>query len=135
MTDTLFSPSSALQEALKDLAEAKEEAREEEYPEPSDVAIDNAHRLLHEMYRMSPRQFAVYPTADGEIAVYAPRGYGHSVLLLCASDGSALCLVNMNGKGDRRARYSTANSLPDEFLREALQDLEQRIEQGHIDSR
>ena len=48
---------------------------------------------------------------------------GVSVILLCDSNGGALCLVNMNGK-HRRARYSSAEILPDGFLREALTELE-----------
>ena len=49
----------------------------------------------------------------------APGGHGRSVLLLCDSEGGALCLVNMNG-AHRRARYSDADLLPDGFVREAL---------------
>ena len=59
-----------------------------------------------------------------EVAIDAPGGPGRSVLLLCDSDGGALCLVNANGK-HRRARYSDSNLLPDGFIREALAELEQ----------
>lgn len=113
-----------LKDALCDLAEAKIEAREEGFPLPSDIALENAERLLEDMYRIAPRRFEVYPTPDGEIAIGAPGGHGRSVLLLCASDGGALCLVNLSG-AHRRARYSTADTLPDGFLREALADLKQ----------
>ena len=112
-----------LNDALRDLEEVKIEAHEEGFPLPSDIALANAGRLLRAMYAIAPRRFEVYPTPDGEIAIDAPSGRGRSVLLLCASDGGALCLVNMNGN-HRRARYSTANTLPDGFLREALTDLE-----------
>ncbi len=111
-----------LNDALRDLDEAREEAREEGFPQPSDVALENAGRLLREMYGISPRRFEVYPTPDGEIAIDAPHGQGRSVILLCDSEGGALCLVNVNGK-HRRARYSTTETLPDGFMREALDDL------------
>ena len=111
--------------ALRDLREAPDEAHEEGFPPPSHAALENADRLLREMYRISPRRLEVYPTPDGEIAIDAPGGYGRSVLLLCDSKGGALCLVNMNGQ-HRRARYSTAQTLPDGFVREALAELEQQ---------
>lgn len=114
---------SLLNDALSDLEEVNVEAREEGFPLPSDVALTNAERLLEDMYKVFPRRFEVYPTPDGEVAISAPGGRRKSVLLLCASDGGALCLVNLNGE-HRRARYSTVNKLPDGFLREALADLE-----------
>jgi len=114
---------SELNDVLRDLREARNEARDEGFPQPSDIALGNADRLLKEMYGISPRRFEVYPTPDGEIAIDAPNGQGQSVMLLCDSEGGALCLVNINGQR-RRARYSTTDTLPDGFVREALEDLE-----------
>ncbi len=116
-----------LRDALKNLDEAAGEAREEGYPAPSDAALANARRLLRAMYELSPRRFEVYPTPDGEVAIDAPGGRGRSVLLLCDSDGGALCLVNMGGR-HRRARYSDTSLLPDGFVREALAELARRDE-------
>ena len=113
---------SELNDALRDLREARDEAREEGLPQPSDTALGNAERLLREMYGISSRRFEVYPTPDGEIAIDAPDGQGRSVILLCDSEGGALCLVNLNGN-HRRARYSTTEMLPDGFVHEALAEL------------
>ena len=110
-------------DALRDLEEARGEAHEEGFAVPSDVALGNARRLLHAMYRLSPRRFEIYPMPDGEIAIDVPGGPGRSVLLLCNSDGGALCSVNMNG-AHRRARYSDARGLPDGFVCDALAELE-----------
>lgn len=115
----------ALREALHDLDETATEAREEEFPVPSDAALSSARRLLTAIYELSPQRFEVHPTPDGEVAIDAPGGPGRSVLLLCASDGGALCLVNMNGE-HRRARYSDSSRLPDGFICEALAELRQR---------
>ena len=112
-----------LADALRDLGEVKDEASEEGFPTPADVACKNANRLLKEMYRLSRRRFEVYPMPDGEVAIDASDGQGSSVLLLCDSDGGALCLVNIRGK-HRRARYLSAHALPDGFVREALAELE-----------
>ena len=119
---TDFSRDVELTEALYDLQNASDEAREEGFPVPT-TALQNSEILLKEMYWISPRRFEVYPTPDGEIAIDAPGGHGRSVLLLCGSEGGALCLVNMSGE-HRRARYSTTETLPDGFVREALTELE-----------
>ena len=110
-----------LRAALSDLDEAVTDAAEEGFPRPTDEAIQSARRLLTQMYAIAPQRFEVYPTADGEIALDLPHERG-SVILLCDSRGGALCLVNANGV-QRRARYSTATSLPDGFVREALIEL------------
>lgn len=111
-----------LKDALSDLESVRGEADEEGFPQPSDMAITNAQRVLGEMYAFFPCRYEIYPTPDGEVAIDASGGYGRSVLLLCDSEGGALCLVDTNGK-DRRARYSDADVLPDGFLREALAEL------------
>ena len=82
-----------LADALRDLEEVKDEAREKDFPTPTDLASKNANRLLKEMYPLSRRRFEVYPMPDGEIAIDASDGQGSSVLLLCDSDGGALCLT------------------------------------------
>lgn len=110
--------------ALRDLDGAAEEAGEEGFPQPSESALKNARRLLQDLYRLRPSRLEAYPTPDGEIALLAPGGRGRSVLVLCDSDGGALCSVNLNGR-HRRARYSTAAMLPDGFVREALSDLDE----------
>ena len=111
-----------LAEALQDLREARDEAREEEFPEPSDTAIDNAERLLQAMYSIVPQRFEVYPTPDGAIAIDAPSGYGRSFIVFCESSGGALCMVDVHGE-HRHARYDSTRSLPDEFIAEALTEL------------
>ena len=53
-----------LYDALYDLQEATDEALEEGFPVPAEMALENAERLLREMYLISPRRFEVYPTPD-----------------------------------------------------------------------
>ena len=115
-----------LRDALCDLGQAKEEAREEGFPVPSDKALNNARRLLHAMYKVLPWRFEVYATPDGEIAIDVPGGFGRSVILLCDSGGGALCSVNVDG-AHRRARYEDTRMLPDGFVREALMELDRRM--------
>lgn len=109
--------------ALGDLRDSTTEAREEGFPIPSTAAMSGAERLVKAMYEISPWRFEVYPTPDGEIAIDAPNGRGSSVILLCDSDGGALCLAHLNNS-HRSRRYSTTDALPDDFLREVLIELE-----------
>ena len=111
-----------LAEALEELDDVPAYAEETEVETPSDMAFDNARRLLKAMYRTSPRTYSVYPTAGGHIAIDARGGKGSIAVVSCGSDGSVLCLVSIDGN-DRRARYATARNLPDAFIREALAEL------------
>lgn len=111
-----------LTDALADLMTSPDEAREDGLPVPSDKALQNGEHVLRAMYRIWPRRFEVYPMREGEIAIDAPSGKGRSVMVLCDSQGGALCSVNLNG-GHRRAHYSDARMLPDGFLRDAISDM------------
>ena len=114
---------SDLADALLDLDEVFEAAREEGIAEPSKLAFENAKRLLKAMYDLSPRRFDVYPMADGYIAVDGRGGYGRAALLTCGSDGDAVCLVTIDGER-RRTHYATTAGLPDDFVRQALRELD-----------
>ena len=111
-----------LADALADLRASPNEAKEEGLPIPSHKALQNGEHILREMHRIWPRRFEVYPMPKGEIAIDAPSGTGRSVIVLCDSQGGALCSVNLNG-GHRRAHYSDARVLPDGFLRDAISDM------------
>ena len=111
-----------LANALLDLHEINDEADEEGIPPPSELAIANADRLIREIYDILPRQYLVELLPGGVIAITIPGGFRRSVILLCESEGGALCSVNMNGE-HRRKRYPHADQLPDRFLREALSEL------------
>lgn len=125
---TTSATSQTLNDALQDLDEVFDAAREEGIPIPSLAAFDNAGRLLRAMYAITPRRFEVYPVADGYIAVDGRGGDGRAVALLCGSNGDALCLVTIDGQR-RRAHYDTTRGLPDAFVRQALAELDGGIAQ------
>ena len=105
----------ALLDMLADLCDARAEAVEEGFPPPSDLSITRAERVLTETRHFSTRRFEVYPTPDGEIAIDMPID-GGSVLLLCDSDGGALCLgrVDISSRGCRSPKFRGrgANGIP-----------------------
>ena len=114
-----------LQAALDELNGAVDEAREEELQEPSKQAIKNARELITAVCGWHSAPVEVYPTREGDIAIYASGNGRRSVEILCEAGGSAMCLVNLNGR-HRRAIYDEAEMLPDGFLREALAEIDER---------
>jgi hypothetical protein len=117
-----------LDAALADLAQAVDEAREDGFDPPPELALRNADRFLRDMYAHRRCRFEVYPTPDREVAIYALERE-RSVLVLCGPDGSVRCSVNLNGK-HCRAYCDPAwvadrpSGLPTGFLREALTALD-----------
>ena len=103
-----------LPEALLELYEVQSEAREEEGVVPGDEAVETAKRLLMDMYRISPRLYAVYPMPEGEIAIDAATRFGTSLVVLCNPDGSAQCLTYIDDEY-RTEKYRDTGTLPDDF--------------------
>ena len=124
----LFAPpassSALLEDALEDLKECPTEAHEQSFLAPTQVALRNAEHLLKIMFRLLPRRFEVYPMPTGAIAIQASHAPEIAISVLCEPDGEVLCLVSVPDYS-RRAWYSTADFLPDGFLREALLALKQ----------
>lgn len=113
---------SILADALADLQDAREEAREDGFTEPSDLALKNAERLLMAMYDILPWRYEVYPMSYGKVAIHASNGQGASVMALCESDGGAMWLANLKS-GHKGNRCKSADDLPDAPLRDVLLEL------------
>lgn len=114
--------------ALVAIHTAPKDAAEEGFPTPSAAALQNAKRILLEIRRISNLDIDVYPGPDGEIALDIappPPMNSRSVILLCESDGSAFCSLNIDGI-NRNKRYASTETIPDDFLIEVLSDLENR---------
>ncbi len=107
-----------------DLNQADKEAESEGFEIPSSKAVENADYIIKQIYDDLIHPLQVCPVPDGEVAIDLASGDGSSVLILCCSDGSTQCFVNINGN-QRRAHYSNSNTLPDGFIYEALQELQQ----------
>ena len=113
-----------LAQALEELDQVVDEAQSEGYKIPSSIAIYNAEYIVKCIYDDLLHPVQVYPMPDGEVAIDVTNDEGSSVLILCCSDGGTLCFVNINGN-QRRAHYSNSDALPDGFMREALEELQQ----------
>ena len=110
-----------LAEAREDLLRVFQEAEEEGYPPPTELAFNTAARLLTTMYAISPRRFEVYPTSDAEIAIDTAPRPGVSLIVLCDSDEEVLYLLYIDGYQESE-RFRSVNDLSLEVLRRLLSD-------------
>ena len=114
------------EDVLDELSRINEEVTEDALPLISADAKKEAERIVTALskYSISP---TIYPSADGEIAVYfKPIDAPSSVLILVGNDGQAACFSCIKGK-NRRARYEDSTELPDEFVKEQLRALKGRV--------
>lgn len=111
-----------LADALEALGTVDDEVAEEKLPAIDAATKNEAERILRALAFRSIAP-TVYPTQDGEIAIYfkSPNEPG-SVLILLSNSGSAECYAYAGGKS-RRAHYGTSSDLPDGFVLKQLQAL------------
>lgn len=108
--------------ALARLKRMDEEAAEESYPPINDEAKRRARRLLFAVGGC-PIEPAVYPSMDGEIAIYFKSPIAAAALLILVdNEGGAGCYSSIHGES-RRRRYDDSSMLPDDFLKERLRAL------------
>ena len=126
LSETILTESD-FDEALSDLADIENEAREEGFPIPSEKAQRNAKRLLHHVHEVMAEGFGLYATPDAEVAIDISGGPGCGLLLLCESSGELFCIFNKHSVS-RNARYLDAGLPPDDFVRDALVALQKSRE-------
>ena len=113
-----------LADALGELEEIDDEVAEEALPGLLAETKKHARRIIFALTKQ-PIAPTVYPTTDGEIALYFKSPVAtSSVLILVGNDGQAACFSYINGK-NRRARYDDAADLPDEFVKAQIRALKE----------
>ena len=113
-----------LADAIGELEEIDDEVAEEALPELATETKKHAHRIVFALTKQ-PIAPTIYPTTDGEVALYFKSPVAaSSVLILVGNDGQAACFSYINGK-NRRARYDDAADLPDEFVKAQIQALKE----------
>ena len=111
-----------LEDAFAQVDRVNQEAKEEGYPPITELAKRNARHVLR-MAGTSPIEPAVYPSMDGEIAVYFKSPTAASALLiLLDNEGGAGCYWSVRGNSERR-RHQDASKLPSDFLSAQLRAL------------
>ena len=112
----------ALREALDAIRDIRNVALEEGCDEPSQMAMTNAEVVLRFMYDLSPQVYDVYPMGGGEIAIDGGNR-GRRIGVFCYPDGRVQC-VGWVGNKRQEVRQDNAESIPVDFLRQALSHLE-----------
>ena len=104
------------------MQEVLEEAREEGYPKPSEIALKNAESILQSFWLLRPDlPYEIYPTGEGEVIVDCPAMKGYSVIVICLTDGSLGLLRNTPNNKDSES-FRTIAHLSIDTLSESLRD-------------
>ena len=115
-------PEAPLRQSLDALSRIKEYALEDECEEPSDEAIENARILLKIMYGISPIEYDIYTMGNGAIGIDGGH-QGSRVIVFCDPDGSVQYLGAIDSE-KLDLRRTNIEDIPQEFLRKALEQLE-----------
>ena len=102
-------------DALERLKEINEEAVEQGYPTVGKGAKAEAARLLHAM-RSIPSDPAIYPSMDGEIAIYFKSPQATAALLILLDNSRQAVCYWLTEAENTHKRYADVSDLPDEFL-------------------
>ena len=112
----------SITDAIEELEDIDDEVTEEALPEIHADTKKHARRMILALENQ-PIAPTVYPTTDGEVALYFKSpGAASSVLILVGNDGQAACFSYVNEK-NRRARYDDAADLPDAFVKAQVRAL------------
>ena len=99
-----------------------QEAEEEGYPPIGDIAKKSAKSVLF-MAGRSSLEPAVYPSMDGEIALYfKSRTAPAALLILLDNEGGAGCYWSLEGMSEHQ-RHDDASQLPEDLLQAHLRAL------------
>ena len=108
-------PATWFQDGLNQVDLIDQEAQEEGFPSPTEVAKRNAKHVLAKT-RTSFIEPDVYPSMDGEIALYFKSPFAAAgLLILIDSQGGADAFWSADGKSERE-HYKDAWDLPTDAL-------------------
>ena len=122
MSITLAGPGPSDQAISNWLSAAVLEAEGSEDEVPTGEVVEEARRIITKLRDSLPDDTDVYPMDKGEIALSVFGRSGNAYLLVLEPDGGALCIVTVDGVS-RRARYQTSARLPDNFLKDGLDEV------------
>jgi len=107
-------------DALKQLEELDAEVAEERLPEISSNTKQQAKIIIKKLKNQSLAPI-IYPTEEGKIVIQFKSPVEPSIVAIeLDNNGQGACFSYINGK-NRRARYQDSSELPDGFVREQLQ--------------
>jgi hypothetical protein len=108
--------------ALESLQDIEADAQKMGYTIPDAEVVKEASRILVDMIGYREASYDAYSMSGGKVAIGVDGGFGKSMMVVCESGGTALCVVTVN-RASRRARYTDSGFLPDDFLRQGLREM------------
>ena len=112
----------SLNEALAELAELDDYAKDEELTSPSPVAKDFAKQILEKFARELPRYYSVSLWEDGDVVIAAGES-SWRVSIYCRANGGASLYVNSPHENDSEHHYQLAKDLPVDLITDALKKI------------
>ena len=113
-----------LSEALADLADLDEYAKEISMPPPAPATIEAARAFLHKAVREAPRRYALCPGERGEVVVFAQGARGFRVSVDFEADGSALCFViRPDSAENKKRRFPCAEEAACEWVFDSMREM------------
>ncbi len=108
--------------ALGELGEAEATALENDSPAPSASMLDDTKVLLLRLYKAYPYQYAVYPSREGDMVIYARPEYGRSIMIVRRADDRARCSVRVPEK-PKPVDCKGEGTIPGDALRKVVATL------------
>ena len=112
----------SLNEALAELAELDDYAKDEELTSPSPVAKDFAKQILEKFARELPRYYSVSLWEDGDVVIAAGES-SWRISIYCRANGGASLYVNSPHENDSEHHYQLAKDLPVDLITDALKKI------------
>ncbi len=121
-TDVEEVSASWLPEALEELDAAKKDAEEEGYESVTDLAVNNARKLLNDLARRVVHSPIVQSMPEGGIAIeFRNPEKRAGVVVVCEPDGEGACFYEVEGRRSR-TRCTDINDLLDAAVWYALSE-------------
>ena len=113
-------------ETWREFDEVDDYAARNDLEPPAAATKRAARKILSALLREFPRYYAVMPGDERDISFQtsAGMGKGRGVLIVC-DDEDIACYVTLSGENTmRHYDYAQVDSLPDDFIRDAIRALE-----------
>ena len=111
-----------LQDSLKELNQALENATDSGSPKPEPEVVEEARRVLQKIHERAPRAYMVYLMPSGSIAMDTRGPKPDGAFITLDSDGTAYCSGEIGGKHWYK-KYRSSEDLPDHILLDELRKL------------
>ena len=113
----------SLAEALEELGEVQDEAREEGTTAPTDALISRAEQALRDIHQMARRTYGIYAMPYGDVVIDIEVPPRCKLVVICREDGSFRALMATDDGKEHERYWHISELVAQPFLRNALEKL------------